>query len=502
MTPGFFDAAQTGLPVDAADFVVVGSGAGGGAAARVLAQSGARVVVLEEGPLIETAKLSPVMRHSMATLFRNRGKQAAFGRATTPLLQGRCVGGTTFVNSAIIWRLPAQVLADWHARFGLAEGLPAAALDAAAATIEEEMHVRPVAEGSTAGRQDLLMRDGAERAHIEGRFLHRNERGCKGSGRCLHGCPNEAKQSTTINYLKRAAGDGAAIYAHAQVERVLIERGRAAGVSGHIGGSGPAARGRFRVGARKAVVVCASVIQSPNLLRRSGVASPALGEHFMAHPGTTVMGIYPDRVNMWVGASQGYEAYGLRDTLGVKLESINVPPEVAAARFPGVGGRLARYLERLDHVACWSVAVRAEAEGRIRPSRLLGDKVTYNLGARDVDRLRQGMQRLAEMHFLAGASEVVTGVHGLPEVISSADGLRCFDSAPLDPRAYTMMATHLFGGCRAGADPARSVVDPSLKVHGLEGLYVMDASIFPTNIGVNPQHSIMTIAALAAQRLS
>jgi choline dehydrogenase-like flavoprotein len=345
------------------------------------------------------------------------------------------------------------------------------------------------------------MREGAARAQIAGRFIHRNERGCQGSGRCLHGCPNEAKQSTAINYLRRATDDGAAVFAHAGVGRIVVDGRRAVAVTGEVGGQGRESGTRFRVSARRAIVVSASVVQSPNLLRRSKIIRPGLGDHFMAHPGTSVMALYPDRVDAWTGASQGFEAIGLRDTVGVKLESINVPPEVAAARFPGAGKRLAGYLEQLDHLACWSVAVRAEAEGRIRPSLLFGDRVEYTLSERDIDRMRQGMKRLAEMHFLAGAREVITGVHELPEVLTSPDQLEAFDRAPLDPRAYSIVATHLFGGCRAGSDASRAVVDPQLKVHGLDGLYVMDASVFPSNTGVNPQHSIMAVATVAAQRL-
>jgi choline dehydrogenase-like flavoprotein len=457
--------------------------------------------VLEEGPLVPTGELGRSMRHTMARLFRNHGKQAAFGRATTPILQGRCVGGTTFVNSAIIWRLPDKVLARWHSEHGLDDGLPAAALDAAYAAIEDEMSVRPVVEGVTSGGQDLRMRDGAARVGLAARFVHRNERDCRGSGRCLHGCPNEAKQSTTVNYLRRAVADGAAVFAHAGVARVVVERGRAVAVTGRIGGCDRESGQPFRVAARKAVIVAASAVQSPNLLRRSKIRRPGLGDHFMAHPGTTVMGLYPDPVGAWTGASQGYEVLGLRDTLGIKMESINVPPEVSAARMPGAGARLRGYIERLDHLAVWSVAVRADAIGSVRPSWLFGDRVSYSLGASDIDRLRQGMRALGEMHFAAGADEIVTGVHGLPEVMRSPDELRLFDAAPLDPRAYSLVATHLFGGCSAGRDAARSVVDPQLKVHGLDGLYVMDASIFPSNTGVNPQHSIMAIATVAASRL-
>ncbi len=117
-------------------------------------------------------------------------------------------------------------------------------------------------------------------------------------------------------------------------------------------------------------------------------------------------------------------------------------------------------------------------------------------------RLRQGIRVLAEMHFQAGALEVMPGIAGLSETLRSPDELRLMDSASLNPLAYSLLATHLFGGCRAGKDPRAAVVDPHLRVHGHDGLYVMDASVFPTNTGVNPQHSIMSIATVAARRLA
>jgi len=488
---GFHDALKAGVFVDEADFVVVGSGAGGGAAARALARGGASVVVLEEGPLAETASLGVVARESMSRLFRHGGKMAAFGRATLPILQGRCVGGTTFVNSAIIWRLPDKIVADWVKRFGLSATVDAAALERVYRVIEDEMSVRAVEEGVTSGRQDLLLRDAAAQVGIAGRFMHRSEFGCRGSGRCLHGCPHEAKQSTAVNHLRRAVADGANVFANAEVRRVLIERGRAVGVQG---------RG-FQIKARRAVVVAASAIQSPNLLHRSGVRHPHLGHHFMAHPGTTIMALYPDRVGAWSGASQGYEAIGLRDELGIKVESINVPPEIAAARMPGAGKRLSSYLDRLDHLAVWALAIRADSEGRVRPSLMFGDRVDYQVSSNDLGRLRKGLKRVGEMHFVAGAKEIIPGVFGLPEVMTSPDQLHLFDDAPLDPRAYSMVATHLFGGCRAGIDPATSVVNAHLRVHDVQSLYVMDASVFPTNTGVNPQHSIMALSTVAAERL-
>ena len=493
MTGGFFDA--NGEQIGAADFVIVGSGAGGGAAARALSGAGRSVAVLEEGPRVTAADVSTSVHRSMRQLFREGGRTAMLGRAPIPYLQGRVVGGTTFVNSAITWRTPEKVVAQWRTDFGLDELL--ADLDAAYATLEEEMHVRPTGD-DIASVNDRMMRDGATRVGIESRPTHRNELGCKGSGRCIHGCPNAAKQSTAINHLVRAAEGGARIFANAHVRRVVLRGGRAVGVEGRAVGSGRP----FYVEARKAVVLAASAVQSPNLLARSGVRNAHLGRHFMAHPGTSIVGVYPQRIDMWTGASQGYEAFGLRDKLGVKLETINIPPEVSAARLPGAGPRLAAWMERLPHVGAWAIALKAEAEGTVRPSWLFGDAVRFTLTTGDVDRLRRGIRAAAEMHFAAGAREVLASIHGMPEVLTSPDELRLFDDAPLDARAYNMIATHLFGGCRAARDPAAGVVDPSLAVHGLRGLYVMDASVLPTNTGVNPQHGIMAVALSAARRLA
>ncbi len=500
MKGGFIDAASAGVPVADFDFVIIGSGAGGSAAARVLAASGASVCVLEEGPRVDAKSVGTNAGQSMARLFRAQGKQVAFGRATTPILQGRAVGGTTFVNSAIVWRLPAAILKRWHDEFGLAN-YSERDLDEWAARFEDEMSVRPVVEGVTAGRQDLLMRTAAQAVGIEARFIRRYDRDCRGSGRCLHGCPNAAKQSTAVSTLVRAVADGAVVVSQARVERVELRGGRVQAVIGHVGGDGPETSQKFRLSARRGVIVAGGVIQSSNLLWRSGLRTRALGRHFMGHPGTAIMGLYPTRVDAWTGASQGFEAYGLRDTLGVKFETINVPPEVTAARLPGAGARFAERLQQLPYVANWALALRAEAEGDIRPSLLFGDKIRYDLTDRDLDRMRQGARKLAEMHFAAGAREVVSGIAGLPETITSPSQLGLFDAAPLDPRAYSMVMTHLFGGCRAGRDPGASVVDPQLKVHGTDRLYVMDASVFPTNTGVNPQHSIMSLAAVAASRL-
>ena len=72
----------------------------------------------------------------------------------------------------------------------------------------------------------------------------------------------------------------------------------------------------------------------------------------------------------------------------------------------------------------------------------------------------------------------------------------------LDPREWSLIASHLFGTCRMNKDPREGVVGLDFGVHGVDRLWVVDASIFPTTPGVNPQHSIMALAMMAAERIS
>ena len=100
----------------------------------------------------------------------------------------------------------------------------------------------------------------------------------------------------------------------------------------------------------------------------------------------------------------------------------------------------------------------------------------------------------------AGARKIIPGVAGLPYALD-ADQIGLIEDGPLDPRAYIAILTHLFGGCVMGADPKTSVTDGRGRVHGVEGLVVADASVIPTNLGVNPQHTIMGLAQVFAEEL-
>ncbi|MSP63446.1 MAG: GMC family oxidoreductase [Myxococcales bacterium] len=484
-----------GAPELSADVevVIIGSGAAGAAAARRLARGGVRVLIVEEGPAVAPSQFVSDSFGAMAQLYRDAGAQVAFGPAFLPVLQGRCVGGSTVFNGAICWRLPRDVWQEWVAADPALEGgLPWEAIERALDEVERDLEVAPT-DPAIAGRKNELMARGAAALGLEGRPTRRNVRGCEGLGRCLQGCPRGHKLGMDRTYLPEARTAGATLWAGCRVDAIAWRGTRALGVRGTTFSGG-----RFTVRASRAVVLAASAVQSPVLLQRSNIGDGPVGEGFQAHPGVSVAGRFDEPVRMWEGATQGYEVIGLRRE-GLKFEALGFGAEILAMRLPGAGAEFARAVGEMDRWADWGCAVRARARGTVRPSGRSGVKIRYALTDEDLGRVRRGVRVLGELLFAAGARAVACGVHGFAEQIDSPKALARFEEeGPRDPRAYPMAMTHLFGTCRMGSDPRTSVVRPDFRHHRIENLYVVDSSVFPTNIGVNPQNSILALATVAA----
>jgi choline dehydrogenase-like flavoprotein len=490
------------LPAETFDYVIVGSGAAGAAAARVLSDSGASIAIVEEGPVLSSTDFGDRAWPALRSLYREAGTLTARGRSPMPVLQGTCLGGSTVVNSGIVRRLPEAVWHEWDAAHGIGRALPYSALVRRWELLERELGTEETA-GEILGRNSGLLAAGTQAAGVAAGAMQRFTRDCRGSARCSLGCPHGAKQSMLVTFLPYALAAGAVVIANARVERVAIERGRATGVEVRRPPNGhPAGRQPFRLAARKAVIVAASATATPLLLARSGIRSHHLGRHFAAHPGALVVGVFDRPVDSWSGATQGYEVDHYRESLRCKIESLSLPPDVLFSQLPGVGRRWVERIAQSGHMATWAVALRAEAEGTVRERRFLGTDIHYELTSRDVIRLRAGLHAAAELMFAAGAREVLPLVHGVPDALTSPDELPAIAEGPLDAACYSLTASHLFGTARMSVDPSDGVVGLDFAVHGLQDLFVVDSSVFPANIGVNPQHTIMAVAMHAAGRLA
>jgi choline dehydrogenase-like flavoprotein len=490
---------QPVLDVDV-DFVVVGSGAGGSAAAVILARGGHRVAVVEAGPWRAPEDYPSTAYGAMRDLFADWGSLVTQSHALWPVVQASCVGGTTVINSAIVVRTPADCFDRWEREYGIDGKALGKRVWAHQDRLERELSAEIVPPDAR-GLLNTLAKDAADALGWDSHYMVRYAKDCEGAGQCLQGCRKMRKQSTNLNYVPEVIERGGDVLSSAPVERVVFEGTRAVGVTGRFRDPVTHRSGaRFNVRARRGVLMGASATQTPVLLARSGLKSRALGSLFRAHPGTGIFGVYPDAVDQNVGATQGWASMAFRTEPGLKLETLAIPPEMVAGRLPGGGRELVRRFREYRNIAMWVTAVRAESAGTIKPGLFGGAVVRYLLDEADMRKFRKGLAMVARMHFAAGAREIIPGIYGLPYKLGP-DQVGLIDEGPLDPRCYIAILSHLFGGCPMSADPRQGVVDAGGKVHGAEGLYVVDASAIPTTLGVNPQHTIMALASVWAEDL-
>lgn len=483
--------------IDEADYVIVGSGAGGATVARTLTDLGVDVIIVEEGSHFPVKERTTSMEETMGTVLRGCGLTTMVGRSMIPYLQGRCVGGTTVVNGAIVWRLPEDVHAQWLANDPeLAEVHDFESLESCFQTIEDDLGVHEV-DPSIAGQANELVRQGCESLGWTGRRIRRNERGCRGSGRCLQGCPIGAKQSMEQSYIPYALSKGARLYSETKVTSIRLQGTRATGVVARQEDSDGKTR-YIEIKARQAVVVAAGAVQSAALLKKNRLGNALVGKGLMCHPGVSLAGRFPDPIDPWTGATQGYEVTEHRDQ-GVKLETLALPPEYGAMRLTGSGPEFLQQISDLNRCAVIGAAIRAKAKGTVRPLGNSAMLVRYSMQEWDVKAAQLALWAAAQVMRAAGAEAVLPSVHGWPEELDAASAPEWIDKHPAKLRDLKVAVTHLMGGTCMGSDPKRSAVSPNLAMHGYSGLYVADAGVFPTNTGVNPQHTIMALAMNAAR---
>jgi choline dehydrogenase-like flavoprotein len=471
-----------------ADVCVIGAGAGGAVVAAELAEGGAKVVVLEQGPWHDPDSFTARPPQMLARLYREAGQTLTIGTPPIVLPLGSGLGGTTLVNSGTCFRTPQHVLQHWREDFGLE--FDSETLDRCFARVESALSVSEVTP-ELAGRNAAVSLRGAQRLGWSHGYLRRNARGCVGSGVCAFGCPTSAKQHTGITYVPRAEKAGAQVITGATVREIDVRGGRVHGVR-----AGMANDGGVEVRAPR-VVVAAGTIHTPLLLAANGLggASGQLGANLSMHPATAGFALMDELVDMAHGVPQSfYIDEWARD--GIMFEGIAGPPSYAAASLPLTGERHARAMRSYRHLAQVGLMVSDSSRGRVRMvggsvggGRFGRPLITYDLDQHDLARFRTGIAHMRELLESAGAREVY---------LPLPDGVQPEHVRAKDLR---LMAFHPLGTARADADPTRGVVDSNLQLHGIDGLHLADGSVVPSSLGVNPQITIMALATRLAYHL-
>jgi len=487
------------------DVVIVGSGAGGAVAAAVLAEAGLDVIVLEAGESFNREDYPEEPLDAIARLYRDGGLTIAEGRPAIPVPVARTVGGTTVVNSGTCFRAPDAVLEDWRRRFGIQW---ATDLAAEFAEGEDFLRVAPV-DPERMGRNGQLAMEGAAAIGASGGPISRNAGSCVQCSSCPFGCEIDAKRGMHVSYLPRAVAAGARLRTGVEAQRILVEGGRAVGVSCMAAAASPGRRppddrtrqigsSTYAVRARRATVVAGGALGTPELLLRSGLGGRQVGRNLHIHPACWVGARYEEEVRGWDGVMQSYYI-DQWEPQRLLLEATFTPLAFGGAWLPGVGRAHQRSMLEFGRVGSIGVHLSDASSGHIDLTGNGALRARYKLTQADAGRLTFGIARAAEIHFAAGATEVYPNIARVGKLTPGK--LADFQAMRFGPSELRLEAFHPMGTARIAGEPD-GVCAPDGSVHGTTDLYVADASLFPTSVGVNPMMTVIAFAARIAAELA
>jgi choline dehydrogenase-like flavoprotein len=487
-----------------ADVCVVGSGAGGAVVAARCAEAGRSVVVLEMGAYRNEADFKQLELAGMQELYLGAGL-AASENGSISVLAGSTLGGGTVVNYMNCLRTPQHIREEW-ARHGL-EGIDQPEYESEHIdAVWERLGVNT--EMTVRNETHERLAEGLDALGLPHKPIARNATPDDDPaicGYCSVGCQKGCKRSTMKTWLQDASDAGARCVVGCRADRILVEDGRTRGVEAtvtHADGSETA----LTVEAPTVVVACGSV-ESPALLLRSGIGGPAAGKNLRLHPAFAVAGVYDDPIDGWNGQIQALvsDAFAdLEDRCGFLIEATGVAPGLWGGSSPWVDGESGkREMAKLRFTAPFISVARDHGSGEVVIDDLGRAVVRWGLDD-DVDRrlaIRANVE-LAKLQKAAGAAEIHT-LH--------IDGVRWrrgddfdeylerIENASYEPNDIVCFTAHQMGSCRMGSDPATSVADGRGELHDTKGVWIGDASAFPTAPGVNPMISIMSLAHRTAE---
>jgi choline dehydrogenase-like flavoprotein len=465
------------------DVVVVGSGAGGGVVAGELAQRGRDVLLLECGPHRTAADFTRWEAKATHGLWWPLRLAPLPSGEVVALLAGRCVGGTTTINTKVAPRAHERDVAKWHPATGLTndQGEPFAAADLARYydRVEQVLGVRE-------------RRDWKKSVHTVEPGFHAlgtelepvrsyTDVNCMSCGSCLQGCSTNAGKSTMNTYIQDAlAFSSLELRAEADVDRVLIEDSadgpQATGIE-YVDAAGKRHGVRAQV-----VVVAAGALNTPQLLSRSGLTGSPIGRHLGLHPVRLVYGLFdePQDAHMVYPITAHCTDFQHDEDGGFVIEATTIQDPIGFAttlcdeRGPLWGPRL---VEAARAYRRW-VGLLAMANDDNNAAVVVGDdggeRFDVDFQANEHERIGAALDFSRKVLEAAGAKQVLwTG----------------------------LASTHVQGTCRMGDDPTRSAVDRNGESHDVRRLFVGDASLVPRTLSVNPSLTIMALATRLAEHL-
>lgn len=494
-----------------ADVVVIGTGAGGGVTAEILAKAGLNVVMLEEGGYYTAEDFHMLEAEAYPTLYYD-----VAGRRTKDkgilILQGRAVGGSTTVNWTSCFRTPPETLAHWTNVHGL-KGFTPEEMAPWFALMEKRLNVAPW-QGMNPNN-DVLYR-GAKKLGWHADAINRNVKACRNLGYCGTGCPVDAKLSMLVTTIPSALNHGGRLVTRMRAQTLDIKGDRVAAVNAiALDDRGADPTGVIMRVEAPYVVLAGGGINTPALLLRSKAPDPygRAGKRTFLHVVNASGAFMPEKVNPFDGAPQS--AYsnqfiyrdGVTGKIGYKLEVAPQHPVLASTIFSRFGRPHADFMASLPHFHAMIALLRdgfnEDSQGAV--VSIAGDGspvIDYPVNGYLWEGVRHAYLSMAECQFAAGAKQVAPAHTDAGMYRFWSEAKAAIAALPLKALHAQLFSAHVMGGCAMGEDPRRSVASSQGKHHQVANLWIIDGSTFPTSIGANPSLSIYAMAARQASALA
>jgi choline dehydrogenase-like flavoprotein len=470
------------------DICVIGSGAGGAVVATRLAEAGKRVVILEEGPFLRRDRIDHDERAMQLKAYREGGLQLTVD-FDMYVLQGRCVGGSTFVNNGICFDLPDHVFKEWQ---NLGVNLNRNNLKQSLQRVRNNINITKLGQNKNyVEKGSLKFAEGCRKLGLSARWFEVNLDGCIGCGHCTIGCPYEKKMSVDLSYIPRALNAGAILVSDCKATRITTKGSKAQTVECRLTDGTP-----LKVKAKNIVVACGA-IGSSLLLLRSGIKHN-VGTRLSFNAGSWVFAEFPEPIDSF----DGIQMCAYHEEPGYFLETIAMSPGSFAAAMPGWFRDHFDKMRRYRYFAIAGALVGTLPTGRVKPSPLpflreMISPIDFKLSVSGLCRLREGVRRVCEIFLKAGAIRVIPATFNPLEFIHPSQ-LHQLEEFVVEPDDISFGSAHPQGGNPMSDDKKLGAVDSQFCVHGFENLFVCDASVFPSSIQVNPMLTIMALADYAS----
>lgn len=486
------------------DVCIIGSGAAGSILAAKLSTAGKSVVVLEKGGYFEGEDMNQRDEDMLPLLWKNSGANFT-DDLRIAIAQGSTLGGGTAINDAICIPIPSVVRRQWR---DLGVEIQDEEWDQATTEVSKEIHVTRVRDDEI-NLNNLMLKKGCTLLGFSEHYPNdRNCINCMHCGLCHLGCHYETKQEMRVTYIHKALNDTKSkinIFCNCLAEKVTGQSGIVDGVEGYFLDRIGSTFHKIRVNS-KIVIIAAGSIGSTYLLLKNSIATDRAGKGLALHPAPFILGDFDFEIRANQGIPISYTLHEFGVTNGVEdggflIQAVYLPPLQFSMALPVTGGQFKDLMRRYNHFAMAGVETRDHSNGVITLTDLGFPRVSYSFGEKELETMSEGVSIIAKMWFRLGATRVITSHLNKSELKNENEIPELVNAIKTDPKNFLVGSAHPQGGNRMGSNPDNCVVDSNCKVYGFKNLFICDASVFPTAVGVNPQLSVMALATIISNRI-